>query len=58
MTTSPNDNLISEVVKELIERQEDLLRPTIQSSLQQILEAQTNETIGAAKTKSFYSINR
>ena len=58
MTTSPNDNLISEVVKELIERQEDLLRLIIQSSLQQILEAQTNETIGAAKTKSFYSINR
>lgn len=55
MTTSPNDNLISEVVKELIERQEDLLRLIIQSSLQQILEAQTNETIGAAKTKSFYT---
>ena len=51
MTTSSNDNLISEVVKQLVEKQQDLLRPMIQNSLQEMLEAQMDETIGAGKSK-------
>ena len=51
MTTSSNDNLISEVVKQLVEKEQDLVKSLLQSSLQEMLEAQMDETIGVAKSK-------